>query len=116
MRSWSPSICRRTWLRLRAQGHVAGLVRRLGRSLGATRTLLRPAPHDPGLVSAHQHGGAVFGEDPTDAVVSPECECYEARGLFVADGAVMPTSGGTNSSLTAMANALRVADVVAAGG
>ncbi|WP_326646435.1 TIGR01459 family HAD-type hydrolase [Streptomyces anthocyanicus] len=78
------------------------------RHLNASDRVLQPAPQGHGLVSAHHHGGAVFGTDPRHAVLDANAECYEARGLFVADSSVMPTSGATNSSLTAMALAHRL--------
>ncbi|MDH6139339.1 choline dehydrogenase-like flavoprotein [Kitasatospora sp. GP30] len=99
---------------LALQQRVPALVERLGTALGARHTLLHPAPAGPDLVSAHHHGGAVFGADPADSVLDPDCQCREARGLFVADSASMPTSGATNSSLTAMANADRVGAKLAA--
>ncbi|WP_371599953.1 GMC oxidoreductase [Streptomyces sp. NBC_00564] len=78
------------------------------RQLNASVRVLRSAPQGPELVCAHHHGGAVFGDDPRHAVLDGNAECYEARGLFVADSSVMPTSGATNSSLTAMALAHRL--------
>ncbi|GAA3075351.1 GMC oxidoreductase [Streptosporangium carneum] len=96
------------------QEQVTKIFARLGRALGATETRVHAVPAGADLVSAHHHGGAVFGENASDAVLDRDCECFEARGLFVADSSFMPTSGATNSSLTAMANAHRVAGVVAA--
>ncbi|MEV7013774.1 GMC oxidoreductase [Streptosporangium sp. NPDC051022] len=96
------------------QDHVTKLFARLGRALGAVETRVHAAPAGADVVSAHHHGGAVFGESASDAVLDRDCECFEARGLFVVDSSFMPTSGATNSSLTAMANAHRVAGVIAA--
>ncbi|MFI7538308.1 GMC oxidoreductase [Streptosporangium sp. NPDC049376] len=96
------------------QERVTAILPRIGRALGAVETRVHPVPSGEDLVSAHHHGGAVFGDDAAQAVLDRDCECFEARGLFVADSSFMPTSGATNSSLTAMANAHRVAGVVAA--
>ena len=43
-------------------------------------------------------------------VVGPDCEAFDYPGLFVSDGAALPTSLAVNSSLTILANAERVAD------
>ena len=63
----------------------------------------------PGMF-VHEVGGARMGADPKDSVVDPHCEAWEARGLFVADGACFPTSGWQNPTLTEMAVATRAAD------
>lgn len=59
--------------------------------------------------SAHLHGGACFGTDPARSVLDPDCRVWRHPEVAVADGAFMPGSGATNSSLTVMANAWRVA-------
>lgn len=89
--------------------HAVKVIRRLAALLGSRRPVIRPLPTAAALVSAHHHGGAVFGADPQQAVVDANGECYEARGLHIADSSVMPTSGATNSTLTAMALAHRLA-------
>lgn len=63
-------------------------------------------------ISTHLHGGACAGTDPSTSVLSPECEVWSLPGIYVADASFMPSSGATNSSLTIMANSLRVADIV----
>lgn len=61
-------------------------------------------------IANHILGGARFGTDPNDSVLSPECRAWEFDNLYVTDGAFMPTSGCANPTLTIEANALRVAD------
>ncbi len=90
------------------QQYARTVIDRLATSLRAERVVLRPVPTGSSLISAHHHGGAVFGTDPRDSVADSHGECHEARGLFVADSSVMPTSGATNSTLTAMALADRL--------
>lgn len=90
--------------------YAGKVIRDFAQALRATKTIIHPIPSGAGLISAHHHGGAIFGEDASKAVLDPYGECYEARGLFVADSAVMPTSGATNSTLTAMALAHRLAE------
>ena len=91
------------------QDYAASVIGRLARALHSTTTIVREPPAGTDLVSAHHHGGAVFGTNRRTAVLDENCECFEARGLFVADASVMPTSGATNSTLTAMALAHRLA-------
>ena len=61
-----------------------------------------------GTVSAHQHGGAAMSSSPDEGVLNGDCEHWQVPGLFVADGASMPSSAATNSTLTLLANALRI--------
>lgn len=67
------------------------------------------------ISSAHLHGGAVFGSAPRKSVLDPNCEVRGAPGIFVVDASFMPGSGGTNSSHTVLANALRVARLLDVG-
>jgi choline dehydrogenase-like flavoprotein len=50
-----------------------------------------------------------------DGVVRPTGESWAAKGLFVADGSVVPTSIGVNSQLPIMAVARRIAHGIADG-
>lgn len=59
--------------------------------------------------SAHLHGGACFGADPASSILDPNCRVWNHPNIVVGDGSFMPGSGSTNSSLTVMANAWRVA-------
>jgi hypothetical protein len=61
--------------------------------------------------SAHLHGGAAMGTSSSD-VLTPACTVRGAEHIAVLDATSMPGSGSTNSSLTIMANALRVASSV----
>lgn len=58
----------------------------------------------------HGCGTCRSGSDPADSVVDPDCRIHGVSNLYVVDGSIMPTSGGTNPSLTIAANALRVVD------
>jgi choline dehydrogenase-like flavoprotein len=61
----------------------------------------------------HPCGTCKAGDDPSSSVVDKYCKAHELDNLYIADSSFMPTSGGTNPSLTIAANALRVADHVA---
>lgn len=45
-------------------------------------------------VSAHQMGTARMGADPASSVCDPNGESWDVSGLFVCDGAALPTSIG----------------------
>jgi choline dehydrogenase-like flavoprotein len=62
---------------------------------------------------AHQCGTLRFGADPRHAVLDVDCRLHRHPNVFVVDGSFMPTSLGVGPALTIIANALRVARVVA---
>jgi choline dehydrogenase-like flavoprotein len=68
---------------------------------------------DCSLNFGHPCGTCRAGEDPATSVVDGTCKVHHTSNVYVTDGSFMPTSGGTNPSLTIAANALRVADVIA---
>ena len=61
---------------------------------------------------AHQAGTLRFGSDPATSVLDPNCRSHDLDNLYVADASFMPSISAVNPSLTVMANALRVADIV----
>jgi choline dehydrogenase-like flavoprotein len=62
---------------------------------------------------AHQCGTLRFGIDPAHSVLGPDCRLHRQPNVFVVDGSFMPTSLGVGPALTIIANALRVARIVA---
>jgi choline dehydrogenase-like flavoprotein len=95
-------------LRARRQAFRA----RIRQLFGRRRTFF--LNHEPELNLAHCCGTLRFGADPATSVLDPSCRAHEIDNLYVADGSFMPTSNAINPSLTIAANALRVADAVAA--
>ena len=69
---------------------------------------------DPQLNYGHSCGTLRFGTDPDTCVLDTDCRAHGIENLWVADSSFMPTSNGINPSLTIAANALRVADALAA--
>ena len=61
----------------------------------------------------HPCGTCKMGKEPSTSVVDSKCKVHGLDNAFVVDGSFMPTSGGTNPSLTIAANGLRVADYIA---
>lgn len=64
--------------------------------------------------TAHQCGTLRMGADPKSSVVDANCKAHELDNLYVADTSVFASSAAVNPALTCIANALRVADHIAA--
>ena len=82
-----------------------------GTLAGRTVTVGKPIGID-GV--SHQAGTLRFGTDPRSSVLDTDCKAHELDNLYVADSSVFPSVGAMNPTLTIIANALRVAAVVAA--
>jgi choline dehydrogenase-like flavoprotein len=57
-----------------------------------------------------------MGDDPESSVTDRNCRVHEVANLYVVDGSPFPTATGANPTLTIMANAWRVAELVVAAG
>lgn len=62
--------------------------------------------------TAHQAGTCRFGTDPATSVLNLDCRAHEVDNLYVTDASFFPSIGAVNPTLTIIANALRVADIV----
>ena len=62
--------------------------------------------------TAHQAGTARFGIDPASSVLDLDCKAHELDNLYLADASFFPSIGAVNPTLTIIANALRVADLI----
>ncbi len=67
-------------------------------------------PGDFALSAVHPLGTARMGVDPRTSVIKPDHETHDVRGLFVIDGAAVPTALGVNPQITIMALATRAAE------
>jgi choline dehydrogenase-like flavoprotein len=56
----------------------------------------------PGL-AIHECGTARMGADPRHSVLDPNNQCWDAKGLYVTDGACFPSQGSHHPTLTIMA-------------
>ncbi len=61
---------------------------------------------------AHQCGTCRFGTDPHTSVLDPDCRTHDVDNLYVVDGSFFPSNIGSNPTLTIVANALRVGDII----
>ena len=62
--------------------------------------------------TAHQAGTCRFGTDPATSVLNLDCRAHEIENLYVTDASFFPSIGAVNPTLTIIANALRVADII----
>jgi enediyne biosynthesis protein E9 len=65
------------------------------------------------FTTAHQVGSCRMADAKTNGVVDANGEVFDYPGLYVSDGAAIPSSLAVNTSLTILANAERIADGVA---
>ena len=63
--------------------------------------------------TAHQCGTLRMGDDEKTSVVDANCKAHDVDNLYVVDTSVFVSSSAVNPALTAIANALRVADIIA---
>jgi choline dehydrogenase-like flavoprotein len=61
---------------------------------------------------AHQCGTCRFGTDPKTSVLDTDCRTHDIDNLYVVDGSFFPSNIGSNPTLTIVANALRVGDIL----
>ncbi|HEV8498085.1 MAG TPA: GMC family oxidoreductase [Gemmatimonadaceae bacterium] len=78
-------------------------------AMGATD--IKPIKDDnpPGLV-IHETGTARMGRDPKTSVLNPHNQMWDARNVFVTDGACMTSTANQNPSITYMALTARAVD------
>ena len=60
----------------------------------------------------HQVGTCRFGTDPKTSVLDVDCKTHDVDNLYVVDGSFFVSSAAVNPTLTIIANALRVGDVI----
>ena len=77
-------------------------MRELAELAEVSLTRIDEAPTPPGS-SHHECGTARMGTSPENSVVDANNECWDARGLYVTDGACFPSQGIQNPTLTILA-------------
>lgn len=96
------------------RGYSSELAKRGEEVLAATgATRVTPTVRD-GYYWFLQAGTARMAKTDADGVIGADGQSFEHPGLYVADGAALPTTGGAPFTLTIMANALRIAGRIAA--
>ena len=77
-------------------------LRQLAELAEVTLTEIDEVPLPPGS-AFHECGTARMGTDPANSVLDANNQCWEARGLYLTDGACFPSQGYQNPTLTIMA-------------
>lgn len=62
------------------------------------------------FTTTHMIGSCRMADSKTDGVINASGELFDYPGMYVTDGAAIPSSLAVNSSLTILANAERIAD------
>lgn len=93
---------------------IIAMHRRLSESTGGRLQVPATWRWLHGLVTPHPLGGCNMGTSPATAVVDHRGEVFGCRGLYVADGAVVPRAIGLNPSKTIAALAERTAALMPA--
>ena len=63
---------------------------------------------EAGAYGGHHLGAARMADDPRRGVVDSDCRVHGVKNLYLATGAVLPTSSQANPTLTILALALRL--------
>ena len=92
------------------RARVARFRSRVAHALRPHRTFVLSG--DNNLNFGHVCGTCRFGDDPATSVLDRDNRAHGLANLYVVDASFLPSSGGTNPSLTIAANALRVAGAV----
>ena len=94
--------------------NVKGFRRLRARFMSVFRRAGYPAvvsSRHPGVgIPWHPVGTLRFGNDPASSVLNTWCQTHDVDNLYVVDSCFMPSAGAVNTSLTVMAQSLRVAD------
>jgi choline dehydrogenase-like flavoprotein len=91
---------------------IAGVPVLRGSDSGPLRAA-RVRPRDVKAMAFHPLGTARAGANPGAAVVDPQLRVHGVRGLYVADGSVVPSSPQVNPQVTIMALAVRLGRALA---
>jgi cholesterol oxidase len=92
------------------QARTLAVLRELADTAGG-KLMVPPAPLAKRWpITVHPLGGAAMAESPDDGVTDPFGEVFGYRGLYVADGSIVPTPTGVPPSMTIAALAERVVE------
>ncbi|WP_413576047.1 GMC oxidoreductase [Bdellovibrio sp. HCB290] len=88
-------------------------MKKVAENLGGT-FVDNPLTHLDKVIAVHPLGGCPMGDTADSGLVSTNGEVFGYEGLYVVDGSILPTSTGTNPSLTIAAVAEFIAEQIPA--
>jgi choline dehydrogenase-like flavoprotein len=94
--------CAHSETELRRAREQTQALRELAELSEVTLTRIDDVPRPPGS-AIHECGTARMGLDPASSVLDVNNQCWDARGLYVTDGACFPSQGSQNPTLTILA-------------
>lgn len=86
-------------------------MKKVAENLGGT-FMDNPLTHLNKIIAVHPLGGCPMGDSAETGLVSTHGEVFGYEGLYVVDGSILPTSTGTNPSLTIAAVAEFIAEQI----
>ncbi|WP_413558609.1 GMC oxidoreductase [Bdellovibrio sp. HCB209] len=86
-------------------------MKKVSENLGGT-FMDNPLTHLDKIIAVHPLGGCPMGDSADSGFVNTHGEVYGYEGLYVVDGSILPTSTGTNPSLTIAAVAEYIAEKI----
>jgi choline dehydrogenase-like flavoprotein len=102
---------RRRFKNTAAHQRLVHVAEEMLRSVGYSELIYQFMPIE---TNSHQCGTVRFGSDPATSVLDPSCKAWELDNLYVVDASFFPSSAAMNPCLTIAAQALRVAETLAA--
>jgi choline dehydrogenase-like flavoprotein len=98
--------------------HMHDTFEALIHEMGGTLMWKKPGPDQdygiaPGGRIIHELGAARMGADPKTSVVNPNCQAWDVKNLFVADGGPFVSQADKNPTWTILALSLRTSDYIA---
>ncbi len=102
---------RRRFKNTAAHQRLAHVAEDMLRSVGYSEFIYQFMPIE---TNSHQCGTVRFGADSATSVLDPYCKAWDVDNLYVVDASFFPSSAAMNPALTIAAQALRVAEQLAA--
>jgi choline dehydrogenase-like flavoprotein len=98
--------------------HMQDTFEALIHEMGGTLLWDKPGPQDeygiaPGGRIIHELGATRMGSDPKTSVLNPQCQAWDVKNLFVADGGPFVSQADKNPTWTILALAMRTGDYIA---
>jgi choline dehydrogenase-like flavoprotein len=98
--------------------HMHDTFEALIHEMGGTLMWKKPGPDQdygiaPGGRIIHELGAARMGADPKTSVVNPQCQAWDVKNLFIADGGPFVSQADKNPTWTILALSLRTSDYIA---